>query len=161
MYLEKLFVCRKFHKNGQIKCIGGKWTCQVAMGPLGGVGRCHMESPDGPTRLPLTDPRESLHTASPALIHVSLMHRWRLSYLGSMGPLSFTWGGGQNRPPNWLPDRSNRPTCHATTFGSHQALLDGKAVGWTIGRRPLCRPMPPTSPPPYLCLQVPPALYTL
>jgi hypothetical protein len=104
-------------------------------------------TPPGIARWPhprchITDLGECLHTASPTLIHVGLIQRWRLSCLRSMGPLSFTWGGCQNRPPNRLPDRSNQPTFHATALGSHQALLDGKAVQGTVSRHPLGWSMP-------------------
>ena len=63
-------------------------------GPIGssrptpcGIGRCH----PGPYHV--TNLREALLTASPALIHVGLIQRCTLSCLGSMGPPSSTWRG--------------------------------------------------------------------
>jgi hypothetical protein len=85
--------------------ISQKWTNKVhrrQVGMTGGRGPTWWGRPTPPSvaQRPhppchVTDTLESLHTTLPALIHVGLMQRWRLSCLGSMGPLSFTWGGGK------------------------------------------------------------------
>jgi len=60
-------------------------------------------------RCHVTDPWESLHTASPKLIHVGLIQGWRLSSHGSMGPLSSTWRGQTDLQTDFLTEATDLP----------------------------------------------------
>jgi hypothetical protein len=46
----------------------------------------------------------------------------------------------QNRPPNYLTSWENDLAAMQPSSRSHLALLDGKAVGWTVSRHPLALP---------------------
>ena len=51
LVLGKIMCMQEKSQNGQIRCIRGKWTWQVAVGPQGHVGRRHVGWVDGPNPL--------------------------------------------------------------------------------------------------------------
>ena len=151
---------------GKIICmqeISQKWTKdmhrrQVDM--VGGhvpIGPC-WPMPSGITRRPyppchVTDPWEGPHTASPALIHVGLIQRWKLRCLGSMGPLPSTWRGQTDLLTALLAKATDLPACNSHPEAIHHRWMQRRCSGRSADA--------PASPLPHCCLQVPPALYTL
>jgi hypothetical protein len=157
LYFKKLFVCRKNHKNGQIRCIGDKWTWQVALGPSGPVDRCQMVSPNATLAHATSDPWDGIHTASPVLIHIGLIQGMKLSCLGSMGPLSNTWRGQTGLQTALLAEEPTYLPCNHHLGAIHRRWM----ARWCKGRS-ADAPYVDGCPPPLLCLQVAPCpLHTI
>jgi len=94
LYLEKLFVCRKNHKNGQIWTIGGNGTFREAVGPQDMPADAMWHHPMPHLACHITDPRDCQGVISRKPLHawsnIGLIRRWTLSSHGSLGPLSLT-----------------------------------------------------------------------
>jgi hypothetical protein len=117
--------------------ISQKWTNkvhrrQVDMGPLGGVGWCHMASPNDPPGLPhhwstwyvRWHPKSPLH----AWFQVDLIQRLRWSSNESMGPLSSTWRGQTDLTA--LPAKAiDLSTCNCHPGGIHHRWMVRRCRG--------------------------------
>jgi hypothetical protein len=132
LYLKKLFVCRKIHKYRQKACIEGKWTWQGAVAHSATSTDATWCRLMAPPPCHIIDPRESLHTASPALIQVGLIQRWRLSCLGLLGPPSHTWRGQTDLQTAFLTKATAIGACNRHPATIHHRWMAKRCKGRSI-----------------------------
>ena len=107
-----------------------------------GLAYATWRRPTAPPPCHITNPWESLHTTSPPLIQVGLIHRMRLSCLGSTGPLSSTWRGQTDLQTAFLTTAIHLPAMQPPPRAIKHRWMARRWDG-RLANAPLCRPMPP------------------
>jgi hypothetical protein len=101
----------------------------------------HRSTPPGIAQWPhppchVTDPWESLHTASPALIFVGLIQRWRLSCLGLLGPPSYTWRGQTDLQTAFFTEATSIGACNRHPGATRHRWMARQCRGWLADALP-------------------------